>query len=297
MTRRYLTAPFVLLTVLLLLAVLFGPLATALEPLFEVFLNSESVQNSDVVGPGNLKAIEQVLFVQAPIVYVGAGVLFLILAALRLEGVLKWPTTTHCGRCSRSSRRGRRDRANCDSPTLRRWRSKHDWEHTEHRDRRIERRGRDAHPPGRAGPGLAGLGMGAVGALGTAEAVSANPQGELGNSADPLAGAFVEQLAGPISDTGNPITQLVNVRLEEAGTSVNPDPNTLVIFYNPWHSQAQPAPATTRSKKSRPTCSGWTAPTSTASWRSVSTAPASPRRSGSMAPARRRAFSTGRQKW
>jgi hypothetical protein len=89
MTRRYLTAPFVLLTVLLLLAVLFGPLATALEPLFEVFLNSESVQNSDVVGPGNLKAIEQVLFVQAPIVYVGAGVLFLILAALRLEGVLK----------------------------------------------------------------------------------------------------------------------------------------------------------------------------------------------------------------
>jgi|APHM01.1.fsa_nt_gi hypothetical protein len=75
--------------------------------------------------------------------------------------------------------------------------------------------------------------MGAVGALGTAEAVSANPQGELGNSADPLAGAFVEQLAGPISDTGNPITQLVNVRLEEAGTSVNPDPNTLVIFYNP----------------------------------------------------------------
>jgi|APHM01.1.fsa_nt_gi hypothetical protein len=89
MTRRYLTAPFVLLTILVLLAVLFGPLATALEPLFEVFLQSDSVQNSDVVGPSNLEAIESVLFVQAPIVYVGAGVLFLFLAALRLEGVLK----------------------------------------------------------------------------------------------------------------------------------------------------------------------------------------------------------------
>jgi len=89
MTRRYLTAPFVFLTVLVLLAVLFGPLAAALEPLFEVFLGSEFVQNSTVVGPSDLKAIETVLFVQAPIVYVGAGVLFLFLAALRLEGVLK----------------------------------------------------------------------------------------------------------------------------------------------------------------------------------------------------------------
>jgi len=32
----------------------------------------------------------------------------------------------------------------------------------------------------------------------------------LGEAGDPLAGAFVEELDGPVSDTGDPIDQLVN---------------------------------------------------------------------------------------
>jgi hypothetical protein len=89
MSTSFIKAPVVLLTVLVLLAVLFGPLSAALEPLFDVFLNSSQVQDSTVVGPENIRAISQVLFIQAPIVYLGAAVLFLFLAALRFEGVLR----------------------------------------------------------------------------------------------------------------------------------------------------------------------------------------------------------------
>lgn len=89
MVRRFVRAPFVLLVVLVLLAVLYGPLSAAIEPLFEVFQSSAAVQDSEVVGPGNIARIAEVLFVQGPIVFLAGAVLFLVLAALRFEGVLK----------------------------------------------------------------------------------------------------------------------------------------------------------------------------------------------------------------
>jgi|APHM01.1.fsa_nt_gi hypothetical protein len=75
--------------------------------------------------------------------------------------------------------------------------------------------------------------MGAAGALGTAQSVSASPTGQLGSSGDAVSAAFLAELDGPITDTGTPIDQLVNIRLVETGVTINPDPNTLVIRYNP----------------------------------------------------------------
>jgi len=48
------------------------------------------VQSSDTpTGPSDIDRIAEVLFVQGPIVILASAVLFLILAALRFEGVLK----------------------------------------------------------------------------------------------------------------------------------------------------------------------------------------------------------------
>jgi len=90
MVRRFLKAPFVLLSTLMLLAVLFGPLSAAIEPLFDAFRSFDAVQSSDTpTGPSDIDRIAEVLFVQGPIVILASAVLFLILAALRFEGVLK----------------------------------------------------------------------------------------------------------------------------------------------------------------------------------------------------------------
>jgi hypothetical protein len=90
MAKQILKAPIVLLTILVLLAVLFGPLAAAIEPLFDVLLDSQYVTESGPgPGPGVIERISSVLFVQAPTVYLGVGVLFLIITALKFEGVLR----------------------------------------------------------------------------------------------------------------------------------------------------------------------------------------------------------------
>jgi|APHM01.1.fsa_nt_gi hypothetical protein len=79
---------------------------------------------------------------------------------------------------------------------------------------------------------LLGAGVGGTGAAAVAQSGSA-ASGGLGESGNPLEGAFVEQLDGPILDEGTPITQLVNIRVEETGTTLNADPGTLIIRYNP----------------------------------------------------------------
>jgi len=86
---QFVRAPVVLLVLMVLLAVLFGPLSAAIEPLFGFFRSSAAVQNSEVVGVSNIDRIADVLFIQGPIVLVAGAVLFLVLAALRLEGVLR----------------------------------------------------------------------------------------------------------------------------------------------------------------------------------------------------------------
>jgi len=80
---------------------------------------------------------------------------------------------------------------------------------------------------------LFGGATGATAAATVTQSTTAAGTGGLGEAGDPLAGAFLEELDGPVSDTGDPIDQLVNVRLAETGTTVNADPNTLVIRYQP----------------------------------------------------------------
>jgi len=79
---------------------------------------------------------------------------------------------------------------------------------------------------------LLGGGVGAAAARGVAQATSA-ASGGLGESGNALEAAFVAQLQGPILDQGTPITQLVNIRVEETGTTVNADPGTLIVRYQP----------------------------------------------------------------
>lgn len=90
MARRFITAPFVLLVILFMSAVLFGPLAAAIEPLFAFIAQFDAVQSgSTPVGPSNIQDIAQVLFVWGPLAFLFLGVGFVVLAALRLEGVLR----------------------------------------------------------------------------------------------------------------------------------------------------------------------------------------------------------------
>lgn len=79
---------------------------------------------------------------------------------------------------------------------------------------------------------LLGGGVGAAAARGVAQATSA-ASGGLGESGNALEAAFVGQLQGPILDEGTPITQLVNIRVEETGTTVSADPGTLIVRYQP----------------------------------------------------------------
>lgn len=90
MARRFITAPFVLLAVLVMLAVLYGAFAPAIEPMFDVFQQSEGVQSDETpVDGGMIEQIASVLFVQGPMVFLAGGILFLFLAALKFEGVVK----------------------------------------------------------------------------------------------------------------------------------------------------------------------------------------------------------------
>lgn len=90
MVKSFLKAPFVLLVLLVLLGVLYGPLAAAVEPLFDAFASTDGVASDDTpVGPGNLDSISRVLFVEGPFVFVAGAILFIGLAALKFEGVLR----------------------------------------------------------------------------------------------------------------------------------------------------------------------------------------------------------------
>lgn len=85
--------------------------------------------------------------------------------------------------------------------------------------------------------GLFGTGAALAGgsALALADVGSAQ-QGGLFTSADP-GSAYLSSIQGPVADRGSPsgapITQLVNVRVEEQGASISPSDATLVIRYDP----------------------------------------------------------------
>lgn len=89
MSARFSRAPYVLILILFGLALLFGAFAPALDPLFEVFSSSQFVTGSDVVGPGHITRIMDFLFIYGPLAWIAGGILFLYIAALRLEGVLR----------------------------------------------------------------------------------------------------------------------------------------------------------------------------------------------------------------
>lgn len=79
---------------------------------------------------------------------------------------------------------------------------------------------------------LAGIGMGAAGAMGVAQTTEA-ASGGLGESGNALEAAYLAELRGPILDQGTPITELVNIVVAETGTTVNADPGTLIVRYQP----------------------------------------------------------------
>jgi len=79
---------------------------------------------------------------------------------------------------------------------------------------------------------LVGAGVGGAGAAGIAQSGAA-ASGALGESGNALQAAYLAELRGPILDQGTPIDQLVNIRVAETGTTVNADPGTLIIRYNP----------------------------------------------------------------
>jgi hypothetical protein len=80
---------------------------------------------------------------------------------------------------------------------------------------------------------IAGVAIGGAGAATVAQSGAATGQGSVGTSANPLAAAYLAELRGPIVDQGDVITQLVDIVLAEQGASINPDPNTLVVRYDP----------------------------------------------------------------
>jgi hypothetical protein len=79
---------------------------------------------------------------------------------------------------------------------------------------------------------LVGAGVGGAGAAGIAQSGAA-ASGALGESGNALQAAYLAELRGPILDQGTPIDQLVNIRVAETGTTVNADPGTLIIRYQP----------------------------------------------------------------
>jgi hypothetical protein len=79
---------------------------------------------------------------------------------------------------------------------------------------------------------LAGVGAGGAAAAGISQ-TGAAASGALGASGDALQAAYLAELRGPILDQGTPIDQLVNIRVAEVGATVNADPGTLIIRYNP----------------------------------------------------------------
>jgi len=89
MSKRFITAPYVLLVILFLSAVLFGPLAAAIEPLFSFFAQQNASFSGSPHAPGTIQDIADVLFVYGPLMFLFLGIGFVLLAALRLEGVLR----------------------------------------------------------------------------------------------------------------------------------------------------------------------------------------------------------------
>jgi len=79
---------------------------------------------------------------------------------------------------------------------------------------------------------LAGVGAGGAAAAGISQ-TGAAASGALGAPNDVLTAAYLGELRGPILDQGTPIDQLVNIRVAETGTTVNADPGTLIIRYQP----------------------------------------------------------------
>jgi len=89
MSKRFVTAPYVLLVILFMSAVLFGPLAAALQPLLAFFAQQNASFSGSPIAVGTINDIADVLFVYGPLAFLFLGIGFVVLAALRLEGVLR----------------------------------------------------------------------------------------------------------------------------------------------------------------------------------------------------------------
>jgi len=89
MSKRFITAPYVLLVILFMSAVLFGPLAAAIQPLFEFFEAQNASFSGSPIAAGTIADIADVLFIYGPLAFMFLGIGFVVLAALRLEGVLR----------------------------------------------------------------------------------------------------------------------------------------------------------------------------------------------------------------
>ena len=78
-----------------------------------------------------------------------------------------------------------------------------------------------------------GLALGGVASAAGPAVVSADPQGGLGTTNNPVQAAYLEELRGPIVEQGTAITQLVDHRVAEQGASISPSDETLVFRYDP----------------------------------------------------------------
>lgn len=76
----------ILLTTSLFLVLFFGPIASALNPLFNAVQQNAAVQSSSVVGPSIIKELRTVIFVFVPLIVGVGGVVITFLLAIRLRG-------------------------------------------------------------------------------------------------------------------------------------------------------------------------------------------------------------------
>ena len=74
--------------------------------------------------------------------------------------------------------------------------------------------------------------MAATAAAGLSSAAAGDPQGNLGTQAQPLQGAYLMELEGPIVDAGDVVTSMLQHQAAEENESINPGSNTLVFRYS-----------------------------------------------------------------
>jgi len=80
---------------------------------------------------------------------------------------------------------------------------------------------------------LAGAAVGGAGAATVAQTGAADAEGQLGTSTNPVGAAYLQEIRGPIVDQGSAITELTDIRVAEDGASISPDPDTLIVRYDP----------------------------------------------------------------